>query len=119
MKSPGSKPPSYRGPCDRWPPALCCCLAACSWKQLSRDFTSEPHWVKRLILGGSAASLYSTKEKVANQSNRFVPRHFYIVKGKGPVKKLKLTSAVYAVWKASLKAACHTAWRFIIMEPIH
>lgn len=58
-------------------------------------------------------SLYSTKEKMVNQSNCFIPGHFYIVKRKGPVKKLKLTSAVYPVWRASLKAACHPAWWFI------
>ena len=58
-------------------------------------------------------SLYSTKEKMVNQGNCFIPRHFYIVKQRGPVKKLKLTSAVDTIWRASLKAACHTAWRFI------
>lgn len=46
---------------------------------------------------------------MVNQSNCFIPRHFYIVKEKGPVKKLKLTSAVYTIWKTSLKTACHTA----------
>lgn len=38
---------------------------------------------------------------MVNQSNCFIPRHFYIVKEKGPVKKLKLTSAVYTIWKDS------------------
>lgn len=49
---------------------------------------------------------------MVNQRNCFILRHFYIVKEKGPVKKLKLPS-VYTVWKASLKAACHVAWQFV------
>lgn len=46
---------------------------------------------------------------MGNQSNCFIPRLFYIVKGKNAIKKLKLSSAVDTVWKVALKAACHAA----------
>lgn len=69
-------------------------------------------WLLR-VLQGSGASLYSTEEKMVNQSNCFIPRHFYIVKEKGPVKKLELTSAVYTVWEGSLNTAYRAAWWFI------
>lgn len=62
--------------------------------------------------------LYSLSKRMVNQTNRFILRHFYIVKGKGPVKTLKLT-AVYTIPKAFLKAACRTGWQFIIMEQFH
>lgn len=89
-----------------------------SLKWHSRGFAGGPHLVKLQLLRGSAMSLQSTKEKMVNQCNCFIPRHFYIIKQRGPVKKLKLTWGVDTIRRASLKAACHPA-RWFIMEQFH